>query len=94
MTEQPGDEARWRTCLFRVYSVRMREGEEERQGDDKKKKSKLQVLSFMYVPNCRHCPLSLKLMSFVLNVCKSCTLCPLVQTQLDFLVKSDHPGVF
>ncbi|MFS8015393.1 hypothetical protein Hanom_Chr15g01355881 [Helianthus anomalus] len=49
--------------------------------------SKLQVLSFMYVSNCRRCPLSLKLMSFVLNVCKSCTLCPLWQTQLYFSVK-------
>ncbi|MFS7907178.1 putative calcium/calmodulin-dependent protein kinase [Helianthus anomalus] len=30
-----------------------------------------------------------KLTSFILNVSKSCTLCPLCQTQLDFLVKSD-----
>ncbi|MFS8013433.1 hypothetical protein Hanom_Chr14g01332911 [Helianthus anomalus] len=52
--------------------------------------SKLQVLSFMFVQNCRRCPLSLKLMSFVLNVCKSCTLCPLGQTQLIFFVKSGH----
>ncbi|MFS7988275.1 hypothetical protein Hanom_Chr11g01032841 [Helianthus anomalus] len=42
--------------------------------------SKLQVLSFMFVPNCRRCPLSLNLTSFVLNVSKSYTLCPLDQT--------------
>ncbi|MFS7941127.1 hypothetical protein Hanom_Chr05g00472501 [Helianthus anomalus] len=43
----------------------------------------------MYVPNYRRCPLFLKLMSFVLNVCKSCTFCPLWQTQLIFFfVKS------
>ncbi|KAF5823049.1 hypothetical protein HanXRQr2_Chr01g0034021 [Helianthus annuus] len=52
--------------------------------------SKLQVLSFMFVSNFRRCPLPLKLMSFVLNVSKSCTLCPLGQTQLIFFVKSDH----
>ncbi|MFS8026795.1 hypothetical protein Hanom_Chr16g01490891 [Helianthus anomalus] len=40
-------------------------------------KSKLQVLSFMFVSNCRRCPLPLNLTSFVLNVSKSCTLCPL-----------------
>ncbi|KAM0023013.1 hypothetical protein Hdeb2414_s0023g00634911 [Helianthus debilis subsp. tardiflorus] len=56
--------------------------------------SKLQVLSFMFLPNFRRCPLLLKLMSFVLNVLKSCTLCPLRQTQLIFFVKSDHPRVF
>ncbi|MFS7995680.1 hypothetical protein Hanom_Chr12g01120821 [Helianthus anomalus] len=53
-------------------------------------KSKLQVLSFMFVQNSRRCPLPLKLMSFVLSVSKSCTLCPLGQTQLDFLVKFGH----
>ncbi|MFS7900989.1 hypothetical protein Hanom_Chr00s158319g01824391 [Helianthus anomalus] len=52
--------------------------------------SKLQVLSFMFVQNCRRCPLSLKLMSFVLNICKSCALCPLGQTQLYFSVKRGH----
>ncbi|MFS7960502.1 hypothetical protein Hanom_Chr08g00703871 [Helianthus anomalus] len=36
-------------------------------------KSKLQVLSFMFVPNCRRCPLPLSLTSFVLNLSKSCT---------------------
>ncbi|MFS7969151.1 hypothetical protein Hanom_Chr09g00805821 [Helianthus anomalus] len=46
--------------------------------------SKLQVLSFMFVPNFRRCPLPLKAMSFVLNVSKSCTLCPLGQIQLIF----------
>ncbi|MFS8022203.1 hypothetical protein Hanom_Chr16g01436691 [Helianthus anomalus] len=46
----------------------------------------------MFVPNFRRCPLPLKLMSFVLNVSKSCTLCPLGQTHLIFFffVKSDH----
>ncbi|KAF5755653.1 hypothetical protein HanXRQr2_Chr17g0805181 [Helianthus annuus] len=53
-------------------------------------KSKLQVLSFVFTPNCKRCPLAQKLTSFVLNVPKSCTLCPLGQTQLDFLVKSNH----
>ncbi|MFS8013018.1 hypothetical protein Hanom_Chr14g01327811 [Helianthus anomalus] len=53
-------------------------------------KSKLQVLSFMFTPNCRRCPLAQKLTSFVLNVSKSCTLCPLGQTQLGFFVKSGH----
>ncbi|MFS7949981.1 hypothetical protein Hanom_Chr06g00578001 [Helianthus anomalus] len=52
--------------------------------------SKLQVLSFMFVSNFRRCPLPLKLMSFVLNVSKSRTLCPLGQTQLSFFVKSGH----
>ncbi|MFS7894607.1 hypothetical protein Hanom_Chr03g00262071 [Helianthus anomalus] len=41
------------------------------------KKSKLQVLSFMFVSNCRRCLLPLNLTSFVFNVSKSCTLCPL-----------------
>ncbi|MFS8004877.1 hypothetical protein Hanom_Chr13g01230891 [Helianthus anomalus] len=49
--------------------------------------SKLQVLSFMFVPNFRRYPLPLKLMSFVLYVWKCCTLCPLWQTQLYFSVK-------
>ncbi|MFS7961902.1 hypothetical protein Hanom_Chr08g00720431 [Helianthus anomalus] len=40
----------------------------------------------MFVPNFRHCPLPLKLMSFVLNISKSCTLCPLGQTQLIFFL--------
>ncbi|MFS8001109.1 hypothetical protein Hanom_Chr13g01186341 [Helianthus anomalus] len=56
--------------------------------------SKLQDLSFMFVQNFWCCPLPLNLMSFVLNVCKCCTLRPLWQTQLNFLVKSDHPRVF
>ncbi|MFS7932086.1 hypothetical protein Hanom_Chr04g00363681 [Helianthus anomalus] len=51
---------------------------------------KLQVLSFMFTPNCRRCLLAQKLTSFVLNVSKSCTLCPLGQPQLYFLVKSGH----
>ncbi|MFS7931673.1 hypothetical protein Hanom_Chr04g00358711 [Helianthus anomalus] len=49
----------------------------------------------MFTPNCRHCPLPQKLTSFILNVLKSCTLCLLGQTQLDFfLVKSDYTRVF
>ncbi|MFS7965800.1 hypothetical protein Hanom_Chr09g00766431 [Helianthus anomalus] len=52
--------------------------------------SKLQVLSFMFGPNCWRCPLSLNLTSFVLNVSKSCTLCPLALPQLGFLVKYGH----
>ncbi|MFS7888501.1 hypothetical protein Hanom_Chr00s000001g01595931 [Helianthus anomalus] len=44
----------------------------------------------MFVSNCRRCPLPLNLTSFVLNVLKSCMLCPLAQTQLDFLVKYGH----
>ncbi|MFS7970277.1 hypothetical protein Hanom_Chr09g00819131 [Helianthus anomalus] len=50
----------------------------------------LYVLSFMFTPNYRRCPLAQKLTSFVLNVLKSCTLYHLGQTQLDFLVKSTH----
>ncbi|MFS7955156.1 hypothetical protein Hanom_Chr07g00639321 [Helianthus anomalus] len=53
-------------------------------------KSKLQVLSFMFTPNYRRCPLAPKLTSFVLCVLKSCTLCPLSLTQFDFLVKYAH----
>ncbi|MFS7905345.1 hypothetical protein Hanom_Chr01g00046571 [Helianthus anomalus] len=52
--------------------------------------SKLQVLFFMFVPNCRRCPLTLNLTSFILNVSKSCTICPLSLTQLIFLVKYGH----
>ncbi|KAJ0846699.1 hypothetical protein HanRHA438_Chr15g0727891 [Helianthus annuus] len=55
-----------------------------------KKKSKLQVLSFIFTLFCRRCPLAQKLTSFVLNVSKFCTLYPLGQTQLDFLVKYGH----
>ncbi|MFS7971972.1 hypothetical protein Hanom_Chr09g00839131 [Helianthus anomalus] len=48
----------------------------------------------MFTSNCRRCPLAQKLTGFVLNVSKSYTLCPLGQTQLDFLVKSgDMEGV-
>ncbi|MFS7959470.1 hypothetical protein Hanom_Chr08g00691461 [Helianthus anomalus] len=57
-------------------------------------KSKLQVLSFMFVPNYRLCPLPLKLMSFVLNVSKLCTLCPLALTKLMFSVKSSNTRLF
>ncbi|KAJ0533910.1 hypothetical protein HanIR_Chr09g0413831 [Helianthus annuus] len=52
--------------------------------------SRLQVLSFMFVPNFRRCPLPLNLMSFVLNISKSYTLCPLGLTWLVFYVKSGH----
>ncbi|MFS8010628.1 hypothetical protein Hanom_Chr14g01299281 [Helianthus anomalus] len=46
--------------------------------------SKLHILSFMYVPNSRRCPLTSKLTGFVLNVSKSCTLFPLTLTQSIF----------
>ncbi|MFS7954811.1 hypothetical protein Hanom_Chr07g00635031 [Helianthus anomalus] len=49
--------------------------------------SKLQVLSFMFILNCRWCPLPLKLIGFVLYVSKSYTLCPLGPTQFKFSVK-------
>ncbi|MFS7963119.1 hypothetical protein Hanom_Chr08g00734411 [Helianthus anomalus] len=45
-----------------------------------KQNSKLHVLSFMFISNCRRCPLPLNLTSFVLNVSKFCTLCPLTLT--------------
>ncbi|MFS7989311.1 hypothetical protein Hanom_Chr11g01045241 [Helianthus anomalus] len=52
----------------------------------------------MFVPNFRRCPLPSKLMSFVLNVSKSCTLCHLGQTQLIFfllnLVTQGHFSLF
>ncbi|MFS8027748.1 hypothetical protein Hanom_Chr16g01502361 [Helianthus anomalus] len=44
----------------------------------------------MFTSNCRPCPLAQKLTSFVHYISKSCTTCPLGQTQLDFLVKFDH----
>ncbi|MFS7913462.1 hypothetical protein Hanom_Chr02g00142071 [Helianthus anomalus] len=52
--------------------------------------SKLQVLSFMFTPNCRLCPLAQKLTSFVLYVSKYCTFCPMSLTQLAFSVKYGH----
>ncbi|MFS7953186.1 hypothetical protein Hanom_Chr07g00615591 [Helianthus anomalus] len=59
--------------------------------------SKLQVLSFMFIPFCRRCPLAQKLTSFVFNVLKSCTLCSLVLTQSDFWLNKimclAHEGV-
>ncbi|KAJ0576492.1 hypothetical protein HanIR_Chr05g0225041 [Helianthus annuus] len=39
---------------------------------------------YLFVPNCRHCSLPLNLTSFVLNVSKSFTLCPLALTQSSF----------
>ncbi|MFS7967683.1 hypothetical protein Hanom_Chr09g00788641 [Helianthus anomalus] len=52
----------------------------------------------MFVPNFKRCPLPLKLISFVLNVLKSCTLCPLGLTQLILSVKKvmckAHEGIF
>ncbi|MFS8006698.1 hypothetical protein Hanom_Chr14g01252271 [Helianthus anomalus] len=55
------------------------------------KKNKLQVLTFMFVPNCRRCPLPLNLTSCVLNVSKSCTRYVLLTlTQSDFFVKYGH----
>ncbi|MFS7935826.1 hypothetical protein Hanom_Chr05g00408081 [Helianthus anomalus] len=53
--------------------------------------NKLQVLSFIFVPNFRRRPLPLKLMVFVLNVSKCYTICPLAPTQLDFSV---NPSTF
>ncbi|MFS8025149.1 hypothetical protein Hanom_Chr16g01471521 [Helianthus anomalus] len=53
-------------------------------------KSKLQVLSFMFTSNFRRCPFGQKFTGGVLYLPKSCTFCPLDQTQLDFLVKSSH----
>ncbi|MFS8021403.1 hypothetical protein Hanom_Chr16g01427001 [Helianthus anomalus] len=52
--------------------------------------SELQILSFIYIPNCNRCPLPLKLMTFVLSVLKSYMFCPLNLTQLIFMVKSNH----
>ncbi|MFS7955571.1 hypothetical protein Hanom_Chr07g00644211 [Helianthus anomalus] len=40
----------------------------------------------MYIENCKWCLLPLNLTSFVLNVSKSCTLCPLALTQSNFLL--------
>ncbi|MFS7996190.1 hypothetical protein Hanom_Chr12g01127061 [Helianthus anomalus] len=53
----------------------------------------------MFVPNFRRCHLPLKLMSFILNVSKSCTLCLLGQTQLIFfllklIMCKAHEGIF
>ncbi|MFS7968158.1 hypothetical protein Hanom_Chr09g00794191 [Helianthus anomalus] len=52
----------------------------------------------MFVSNCRRCPLPLKLMSFILNVSKSFTLCPLALTKLFFLLNlimcKAHEGIF
>ncbi|MFS7926399.1 hypothetical protein Hanom_Chr04g00296611 [Helianthus anomalus] len=44
----------------------------------------LQVLSFISILNYKRCPLEQNLTSFVLNVLKSCTVCPLNLTQLKF----------
>ncbi|MFS7951035.1 hypothetical protein Hanom_Chr07g00590251 [Helianthus anomalus] len=52
--------------------------------------SKLQVLSFKFTSNCRRCPFGQKFTGGVLNLSKSCTLCPLGQTQLEFLVKCGY----
>ncbi|MFS7951664.1 hypothetical protein Hanom_Chr07g00597771 [Helianthus anomalus] len=50
-------------------------------------KTELQILFFIFIASFRRCPLSLKLMSFVLNVSKSCTLYSLAITQIIFSVK-------
>ncbi|MFS8022778.1 hypothetical protein Hanom_Chr16g01443471 [Helianthus anomalus] len=52
----------------------------------------------MFVLNFRRCPLPLKLTCLVLNVSKSCTLCPLGQTQLFFFLLNQimceaHEGI-
>ncbi|MFS7984820.1 hypothetical protein Hanom_Chr11g00991141 [Helianthus anomalus] len=44
----------------------------------------------MFTSNFRRCPLAQKLTGSVFYLSKSCTFCPLGQTQLDFLVKSSH----
>ncbi|MFS7940795.1 hypothetical protein Hanom_Chr05g00468561 [Helianthus anomalus] len=52
--------------------------------------NKLQVLSFMFTSNFRRCPLGQTLTGVVLYVSKSCTFCPLDQTQLEFSIKICH----
>ncbi|MFS7994267.1 hypothetical protein Hanom_Chr12g01103841 [Helianthus anomalus] len=47
-------------------------------------KSKLQKLFFMFIPNFKDCPFSLRYMGFILYVYKSCTLHPLTLTKLSF----------
>ncbi|MFS7925840.1 hypothetical protein Hanom_Chr04g00289851 [Helianthus anomalus] len=47
--------------------------------------SELQVLSFIFRPLCKFCPLCLNLTSFVLYVYKSSTFYPFGQNVLDFL---------
>ncbi|MFS7964874.1 hypothetical protein Hanom_Chr08g00755511 [Helianthus anomalus] len=47
---------------------------------------KLPVLSFMFISNFRRCPFGQKLTGVVLYLSKSCTFCPLCQTQLDFSI--------
>ncbi|MFS8011459.1 hypothetical protein Hanom_Chr14g01309351 [Helianthus anomalus] len=58
-------------CLERVYNY----------------KCEFQVLSFIYISCFSRCPLSLKLMTFVLIVSRSCMVCPLSLTQLILNVK-------
>ncbi|MFS7952128.1 hypothetical protein Hanom_Chr07g00603281 [Helianthus anomalus] len=48
----------------------------------------------MFTPKYRQCPLSLKLTSFILNVSKSCTLCPLSLTQIIFWLNLITQGYF
>ncbi|MFS7992589.1 hypothetical protein Hanom_Chr12g01084071 [Helianthus anomalus] len=52
------------------------------------RKSELQVLSFIFRPLCKFCPLCLKLTSFVLYVKKSSTFYPLGKTCLIFKDKT------
>ncbi|MFS7984336.1 hypothetical protein Hanom_Chr11g00985291 [Helianthus anomalus] len=56
----------------------------------KKKKSKLQILSFMFTHFCRRCLLAQKLTTFVPKVSKPCTFYLLGPTQIDFLVNHGH----
>ncbi|MFS8017613.1 hypothetical protein Hanom_Chr15g01382481 [Helianthus anomalus] len=44
----------------------------------------------MFTSNFRRCILAQKLIGGVLYLSKSCTFCPLGQTQLDSLVKFSH----
>ncbi|MFS7985080.1 hypothetical protein Hanom_Chr11g00994211 [Helianthus anomalus] len=44
----------------------------------------------MFTSNCRHWPFGQKFIGGVLNLSKSCTFCPLVQTWLEISVKKCH----
>ncbi|MFS8017956.1 hypothetical protein Hanom_Chr15g01386441 [Helianthus anomalus] len=51
---------------------------------------KILLFIFNFLLNLRCCLLCLKLTSFIFNVSKICTLCPLGQTLLNFFVKVGH----
>ncbi|MFS8006766.1 hypothetical protein Hanom_Chr14g01253011 [Helianthus anomalus] len=52
--------------------------------------SELEVFSFIFISHFKHCYLSLKLISFVLNVSKYYTICSLTLAQLHYSIKSGH----